>query len=154
MKRVDFLFVGAAKDSSYKTLEASYLKKITHYADTELTILKDSAGKDLSAKQAQDTTAILAKLKPGDVLIVCDERGKNPDTKTFATKLGQWRTNGKRVVFVIGGAYGFTQELRAKADFVLQLSTFTLPHELARVVLLEQVYRAFTVLAGEKYHHE
>ncbi len=83
-----------------------------------------------------------------------DETGKEFDSRAFAKKIQTFYNAGhKRIVFVMGGAYCLSEDIKKRASLTLSLSSFTLPHELARVVFLEQLYRAHTILKGEKYHH-
>ena len=134
-------------------MELEYHKRIAHYTATQLITLKDSGDKNILLKNKKETQTIVSKLTPSDFLVVCDERGQAPGSVAFAKNIAQWRNSHQRVVFVVGGAYGLGEEVLHKANVKLKLSEFTLPHELARIVLLEQTYRAFTILGGEKYHH-
>lgn len=88
-----------------------------------------------------------------DFVICCDERGKNIASEDFAEKLEQGFLNGKNVVILIGGAYGFNDSIREKADFVWSFSKLVFPHALTRVMATEQIYRAMQILAGKPYHH-
>lgn len=154
MKNLDFLFIGTSKNQSYKKLESLYLERVQHYQrSARIHYLKDQPHKNISLRKEKETQDLLKWITPKDVIVVCDERGKNLTSEKLSQKLDGWMGQGQRLVFVIGGAYGMTDEILSKAQFVLKLSEMTLPHELARVVLLEQVYRAFTILRGEKYHH-
>ncbi|MBW1880552.1 MAG: 23S rRNA (pseudouridine(1915)-N(3))-methyltransferase RlmH [Deltaproteobacteria bacterium] len=97
---------------------------------------------------------LLGRVSPRDRLLVLDERGADLDTRGFADLVQQARLDGvSRLVFVIGGPYGFDPSVRSRAWKVVRLSSLVLNHEVARVVLYEQVYRAFTLLAGIPYHH-
>lgn len=104
----------------------------------------------------QDTegNAILKALKDGDKVVLLDERGRDIDTPELARFLDKEQGAAtKRLVFVIGGAYGVSDEVSARADTTIKLSSLTLPHMLVRLLLLEQLYRAHSILAGGKYHH-
>lgn len=154
MKSLDFIFVGQVKNPGYKTLEAFYLERITHYVkESRVHIVKDSVEKSVLARKRKETEAILEKVSDKDVLIVCDEFGKSQSSVQFSQKLDSWRGLGPRLVFVVGGPYGMAEEIKHKCHYALKLSDWTLPHELARVVVMEQVYRGFSILKGEKYHH-
>lgn len=154
MKKIDFIFVGTSKDPSFRELEKTYHAKITRFADSRVICLRDSPAKEIEVKKKNESEAILTEVKSGDVLIICDESGKSLTSKAFSQKIMTGRMAGKRLVFVVGGAFGMSETFTQKAWFKLKLSDFTLPHELARVVLLEQVYRGLSILAGEQYHHE
>jgi len=153
VKPLVLLAVGQTKNKAFATLEADYSEKIARYVRFESVIIKDAQDKDPKLKAKKECEALLPKLKSGDCVIVCDERGKSFSSVEFSKKIALWQETGKRLVFVIGGAFGLTDEFRKTASTLLRLTDFTLPHELARIVLLEQVYRGFSLLAGEKYHH-
>lgn len=102
----------------------------------------------------EEGNAILKLLKSGDYVVLLDERGKDIDTPNFAKLLDtQMQAGAKRLVFIIGGAFGVSDEVKARADTILKLSSLVFPHMLARLIVLEQLYRAHSVLAGGKYHH-
>lgn len=106
---------------------------------------------DTKEKEAE---GILAKLKSDDTVILLDERGIDIDTQTFAKLLDKQVTVGtKRLVFIIGGAFGVTDEIHARANKTLKLSSLVFPHMLVRLILVEQIYRAHSILSGGKYHH-
>lgn len=101
-----------------------------------------------------ERAAILKLLREGDFVVLLDERGKETTTPQFAELLGKHLREGtKRLVFIIGGAYGADEELRKKAHLLLRLSALTFPHMLVRLILAEQLYRAQSILEGGKYHH-
>lgn len=153
MKRIDFIFIGSSKNKSFSELESDYHGKLSRYVDSSIKILKDSSESDVVIKTKKESADILKNLQPSDLLVLCDERGKSFDSVNFSKQIASWQVQSQRVVFVIGGAFGVDEDLRKRANSVLRLSEFVMPHELARVVLLEQVYRAFTIQRGEKYHH-
>jgi 23S rRNA (pseudouridine1915-N3)-methyltransferase len=94
-------------------------------------------------------------MKPGDLLVLLDERGQHLKSVEFAERLQKWMNSGpKRLVFAVGDAYGFDAAFRASAHFELALSQMTFPHDLVRVLFAEQLYRAFSILRNEPYHHE
>jgi 23S rRNA (pseudouridine1915-N3)-methyltransferase len=99
--------------------------------------------------------AILKLLKDGDYVVLLDEHGKDVNTAEFAKRLDMGRQSGlKRLAFIIGGAFGVTNTIKERADTTLKLSSLTLPHMLVRLVLVEQLYRAHSILVGGKYHHQ
>lgn len=153
MKKIDFIFVGVTKDPAFRDLEKTYHDKIMRYAGSRMICVRDSSEKTLAIKKRHESKAIFKEIKTGDVVVLCDESGTSFPSARFSQKLMEWRLCGKRLVFLIGGAYGVDDSLKTKMRLKLKLSDFTLPHELARVVLLEQVYRGLSILAGEKYHH-
>jgi len=136
--------MGKTKEAAIQTLTDEYLQRLRHYAEVEGIALKDeSALLKLCARDA----------RPKHVLVVLDSRGKQLSSE----ELAQWIENYQDrksvpLLFAIGPANGFTDETRRAATMVLSLGRMTLAHELARVVLLEQLYRAFTILKGHPYH--
>lgn len=125
-----------------------YLKRMPADCSVELKEIKP----DLSpAKEAIKITAAIPK---GIRLIALDERGKDLSTKALANQLAQWRQDGGDVAFLIGGADGLDPSLKQKADAIWRLSNLTMPHAMARVLLTEQLYRAWTILQGHPYHRE
>ncbi len=130
---------------------AEYTQRLQHYAKTELKELAESRAKGDPAR-TEEGQALLAKLSPRDVLVALDERGKQLSTTELASWVGKQQQGGKDLAFVIGGDEGLSEEVRSKAALVLSLSRFTLPHRLARLVLVEQLYRVLTLLKGEAYH--
>lgn len=154
MKGILFIFVGAPKDPAFRALEKTFLTQISHSVPADICYLKDSPEKNPELKRKKESALILEKIKPGDFIVLCDERGKGMSSPEFAKKLKTWQETGKRLVFVVGGAYGIDPLLHDRAHFTLRLSDFVFAHELARTVLLEQVYRGLSILSGSRYHHE
>jgi len=123
-----------------------YLKRLRRYAPVELFNEAKEAG-------TQKNSDFLLRVTEGSVRIVLDERGEHWTTGDLVKRIEGWQLNGtKRVSVLIGGADGHTDELRSAADHVVALSGFTLQHEMALVVVLEQIYRVHTILRGEPYH--
>jgi len=128
-----------------------YASRLSHHVKLELLELPESK-RDGAAARADEAKVVLSKLKAGDVLMALDERGKGLTSPQLAQWLQQHRDLGRSVTCVIGGDEGLDQSVRAAAQLTLSLSAMTLPHRLARLVLMEQLYRAFTILRGEPYH--
>ena len=125
-----------------------YLKRMPSDCSIELKEIKP----DLSP--AKEAIKIAAAIPKGIRLIALDERGKDLSTQGIAEQLAQWRQDGGDVAFLIGGADGLDASLKQKADVIWRLSSLTLPHAMARVLLTEQLYRAWTILQGHPYHRE
>lgn len=102
----------------------------------------------------EETQRILAKIKPSDFVILLDERGKNISSPELAKIFSNGFVNSQNFVIVIGGAFGVTEELRKRANFVWSLSKLVFPHQIVRLILVEQIYRAQEISSGGKYHHE
>lgn len=134
-----------------------YLERLKHYAPTRVVEVKEEPvqkGLDPLTVKKREADRLLEKLPEGALLVTLDEHGAGLTSVALAHWLGKQRDAGiKDIAFVIGGPLGIHPDLLARAQLKLQLSDMTLPHELVRVILLEQVYRAFTILAGEPYHN-
>jgi 23S rRNA (pseudouridine1915-N3)-methyltransferase len=131
-----------------------YLTRLERTSPVELVVLPEAGRGEVAFQQRTESERILAALKPGERVVVLDERGTALTSPAFANKLGTWRDQGVRqVAFVIGGAYGMSDEVRQRADLVMALSAMTFPHQLVRVLFAEQLYRAFSILQGSPYHH-
>lgn len=156
--RLEFLWVGKTKKASLADLERQYLKRIRRFHPAGVLTVPEQNRKDArqsAAAERREAQAIFKRLPSQARLVVLDERGTQLTSRGMAGWLKGWTAGGlSQVVFVVGGYAGVPQEVRGKADQVLSLSRMTLPHELARVVLLEQVYRAATILQGLPYHNE
>jgi 23S rRNA (pseudouridine1915-N3)-methyltransferase len=136
---------------------ALYAKRLQHYAPFEWTVLPDiKNAKHLTTDQIkeQEGALVLAKLLPDDFLLLLDERGKAYTSPAFAAYLEQRLVQSpRRMVFLIGGAYGFSDAVYARANGQLSLSSMTFSHQMVRLFFIEQLYRAFTIIKGEPYHH-
>lgn len=135
-----------------------YLDRIVHYIPFELKVIPDlRQRKSLSQEQQkqQEGLLILEELQAGDELVLLDEGGKQHSSRQFAAMLEKKMLNGpKRFVFVIGGPYGFSQKVYERAQQKFSLSTMTFSHQMVRLIFLEQLYRALSILRGEPYHHD
>jgi 23S rRNA (pseudouridine1915-N3)-methyltransferase len=138
-------WIGKTKEPAIQSLTNEYLKRLSAYADIAGVTLKDEAAVlKLCARDARPTR---------HALVLLDSRGKQLSSEEFARFLGDYQErNPLPLLFSVGPADGFTDQARQAATLVLSLGKMTLAHELARVVLLEQLYRAFTILAGHPYH--
>jgi 23S rRNA (pseudouridine1915-N3)-methyltransferase len=115
--------------------------------------IQKSAPKEQVLEKEADL--VLAKLLDKDLLITLDEHGKHLSSADFAEKLNAWMNQAPtRIIFLIGGSYGIAEKLHQRAHFKFSLSLLTFPHQLVRLFFTEQLYRAFTILKNEKYHHE
>jgi 23S rRNA (pseudouridine1915-N3)-methyltransferase len=140
--KIRLLWIGKTRREEIRTLVDDYLRRIERYTEVQVTELRDGS------------TAALRKLKiePGATLVLLDAAGNQFTSQQFARWLGDLRDRGMReLVFLGGDAEGFPDEIRAAAKQKISLSTLTMPHEFARVVLAEQIYRAFAILAGHPY---
>lgn len=133
-----------------------YLKRLKHYVSFEIMVLNDvKTGKKLNVElqKEQEGRAILEKVQSNETLILLDENGKEFTSVGFANFLQKKLNAGNNLVFVIGGPFGFSTEVYQRADAQLALSKLTFSHQMVRLFFVEQLYRAFTIIKGEKYHH-
>jgi len=132
-----------------------YAKRLAHYCKYKDELLQvNSKSKEISVLKKVEGEAILKKIVPTDFVVLLDESGKHFSSINFATQLQQWLNQHAHIVFVIGGAYGFSEEVYARANLKLSLSSLTFSHQLVPLIFGEQLYRAFTILKGEPYHHQ
>jgi 23S rRNA (pseudouridine1915-N3)-methyltransferase len=123
--------------------------------DTVTILPKKSKISDINLLKKTEGIAIIEKIMPGDWVILLDENGKEMGSKPFSDFIQSKMNSGiKRIVFVIGGAYGFSNEVISRANEKISLSKMTFSHQIVRLIFLEQLYRAFTIIKGEPYHHE
>ncbi|MFC1639598.1 23S rRNA (pseudouridine(1915)-N(3))-methyltransferase RlmH [Gemmatimonadota bacterium] len=146
--------VGRLKDGAIRDACLDYFTRVQRYVKLELVEVRDGGRRDNRAALAREEEGrALLKAIPASAQVVALTRvGKAETSLQFAGRLREWRDRGLDVAFVIGGAHGLDEELLKRANHRLSLSSWTLPHELARLTLLEQLYRACTILRGEPYH--
>jgi 23S rRNA (pseudouridine1915-N3)-methyltransferase len=141
------------KNKEIDSLCADYLKKLTGTYATKLEILPAARVTDPNQQKAKETETILKLCKPGDKLVLCDEHGKTFESIGFSKFIETELSNIRgKLIIAIGGAYGFTAEALKQYPSI-KLSDLTFPHHLARLVLIEQVYRAYNIQKGTGYHH-
>ncbi len=136
--------------------EDVFINRIKRYINFEKIVLPDIKAKlplkDIKEKEGEQ---ILSKIENSDLVILLDEKGKTFTSKEFAKELQKTLNSGrKRVVYVVGGPYGFSDKVYERANKQISLSKMTFSHQIIRVIFLEQLYRAFTILNNEPYHHE
>ena len=133
----------------------SRLSRYVPFSVRELPDLKNASSLSRNQVKEKEGEAILKSLSPSDTVILLDERGEEFSSTGFARALeGRLACGGKGIVFVIGGAYGFSDAVYARSDGRISLSRMTFSHQMVRVIFVEQLYRAFTIMKGEPYHHE
>ena len=135
-----------------------YVDRIKHYIKFEIIYIKDLKKlKGMSETQFKkaEGSEILNKINHGDYLILLDEKGKELSSLAFSSFIEKKIQSGiKRLVFAVGGAYGFSDEVYSHSNELISLSKMTFSHQIIRVIFLEQLYRAFSIIKGEPYHHE
>ncbi len=151
--KLRIIAIGRDRSGLYSPAIDEYAARIARFVKFEMVELPE-ARKRAGTPQAKEEegTAILAKLREGERAVALDERGEEPTSLLFAQRVGRWLQAGRDVALVIGGSDGLSPAVLARAHEKLALSRLTLAHRLARLVLAEQLYRAFTILRGEPYH--
>lgn len=155
MLKITIVCVGKFKEKSYVSLEKEYIKWLKPYAQMRVVELPEvSYGKNPDKERVKFSEAqeIEKKIPKGGLVILLDEKGQERNSKDFAQFIERLGTLGQEIVFVIGGGLGLHQSLRAVSNYQVSLSQLTFPHNLARIFLEEQLFRAFTILTGRDYH--
>jgi 23S rRNA (pseudouridine1915-N3)-methyltransferase len=157
--RLLVIAVGRLKSGPERDLVERYRERFADmsrklgFRGLEIREISESRARDAPARMAEEAAAILSLIPGGAVIVALDGRGKAMDSAAFAKQLGRWRDESTaNVVFVIGGADGLSPELRRKMKTVFAFGQATWPHQLVRIMLMEQIYRAATILAGHPYH--
>jgi 23S rRNA (pseudouridine1915-N3)-methyltransferase len=156
--KIKLIAIGKTDNSALQALIDDYLKRLSFYIKFELEIITDIKNvKNLSEAQQKEKEGelVLAKISPMDHLILLDEDGKSFSSVAFSEELQKKMNAGiKTLVFVIGGPYGFSDQVYTKANGKIALSKMTFSHQMVRLFFIEQVYRGFTILKNEPYHHQ
>lgn len=155
---IDFLVVGKTDSAQVSELTRMYAGRISRYIKftlTELPDIRNSKNMSEDAQKRAEGEMILRQLSGDDYVVLLDDKGAQPTSLEFASWMQKRMNSGvKRVVFIVGGPYGFSKEVYARAAEKLSLSRMTFSHQIIRPIFTEQLYRAFTILRGEPYHHE
>jgi 23S rRNA (pseudouridine1915-N3)-methyltransferase len=155
---ITFIQIDKTQDSYLSEGVSIYTKRLKNYCTLDvITINVPKAVRQRSEKEqkTEEAKLILKELKASDHLVLLDERGKQLSSMEFSSVIRQKQNAGlKRLVFLIGGPFGFAEEVYERANFKLGLSAMTFSHQMVRLFFFEQLYRAYTILKGEKYHHE
>jgi 23S rRNA (pseudouridine1915-N3)-methyltransferase len=142
----------------YPSLINEYVQRLAHYVPIQVEEIPDLKNtKNLTQEQQKEREAeqVLERLQPGDVLVLLDERGREMTSREFSQWIEQkMLTTSRRLVLLIGGPYGFSPRIYEAASQKISLSKMTFSHQMVRLFLVEQLYRAFTILRGEPYHHD
>ncbi len=150
--QIIILAVGRKLSSEAQAMSDEYTKRLGRWADVQLRLISPSKA-DAKVVVEDESKRMLAAIKPDDYIIVLDERGVQYQNVQFANHLAKVQEYLKRTVIVIGGAYGVSEELRERAQMVWSLSALVFPHELVRIIVVEQLYRSFAILNNHPYHH-
>lgn len=156
MRTIQLRTIGKAQEPWHAQAIHSYLTRLSPFAKVGLLELPEGHGKsakpDPTKTRQAEAVALLKNLPKSSTVIALDEHGPNLDVPTFSKKYAAWTEGGRPLVMLVGGSWGLDQSVLERADATLSFGKQTLPHLLARIVLLEQLYRAETVLHGKTYH--
>ena len=156
--KITLLAIGKTDDRSLQTLIEAYSKRLKHYVSFDFELIPDiKNAKNLSEVQqkSKEGEEILKRVSPSDSLVLLDENGKSFNSVGFSEYLQKKMNSGlKNLVFIIGGPYGFSEELYQRANGKIALSQMTFSHQMVRLFFVEQLYRGFTILRNEPYHHQ
>ncbi|MBQ9367066.1 MAG: 23S rRNA (pseudouridine(1915)-N(3))-methyltransferase RlmH [Victivallales bacterium] len=156
--KVLLIVVGKTTDKRIEALTAEYVQRASHYVPLQVEVIPDvKATKGQSSQSVKDREgeAVLRLLQDGDCVVLLDERGKEMRSMEYAKYLEKKMHSGaRRLVFVVGGAFGFSEQMYARANEMMSLSKMTFTHQMVRLFFAEQYYRAMTILKGEPYHNE
>jgi 23S rRNA (pseudouridine1915-N3)-methyltransferase len=154
--KIKFIAIGGVKDQRIRALIDGYVKRIRRYSEVSVIEARDSGGRVGRARAEKDTEALLKRLSTDDFNIALASDGRQISSEGLAAFLKDkmlYSSREKAVAFITGGPFGVGPRVNDACDMVMSLSGMTLPHELARLVIAEQVYRAFTIIKGEPYSH-
>ena len=156
--KIELILVGKTSKSYFQDAIEEYVKRISRYISFDVKIIPDlKNSKNLSEKQIKELegVAVLKQIDSSDYVVLLDDKGKSFTSKEMAIWLEQKQAQSiKKMVFVIGGAYGFSADEYTRTNEKISLSKLTFSHQIVRPIFLEQLYRCFTIINGEPYHHE
>ena len=156
--KIALVQTGKTTDKDVSGIADLYLSRIRKYISFDIITLSDiknSGNLSVPEQKKKEGEKIIRSVSNDDYVVLLDEKGKEFRTVEFSRWMEKtFMISSKRVVFVIGGAWGFSEEVYNRADFLISLSKMTFPHQLVRLLFLEQLYRVFTIIKGEPYHHE
>ncbi len=155
--KTELIFVGKTFDKRFESAIDDYLKRLSHYLPIKTTVIpavKNTKNVTEEQQKQMEGLLILQRVQAGDTLVLCDERGKEMRSVEFAKWLENVQQKSRKLILVIGGPYGFSPDVYNRADCLLSFSKMTFSHQMIRLILVEQLYRACTIIKGEPYHHE
>lgn len=153
--KIDFIFIGKTTEPYLNEGVTIYLKRLVNYLPAEVLILPASTSKLKEKIVEEESKLILARILPRDYIVLLDELGKELTSRQLAVFIEKQMLAGtNRLLLITGGAFGVSDELKKKVHFTLSASKFTFTHQMIRLLLMEQVYRAMTILKNESYHHD
>ena len=149
---IKIITVGKLKEKYLCDAQAEYLKRLSKYTKIELIEVEDSKIDDMKQALLEEKNNILKHISPRDYVITLEIEGKQLTSPELADKIDKTFISNSDITFIIGGSYGMHEEIKAKSNFKLSFSKMTFPHQLFRILLLEQIFRSYKILNNEKYH--
>ena len=157
MTKITLITVGKTTQRYVEEAVQEYVKRLKHYVSFETLVipeLKDTKNIPVAVQKQKEGELILKKLQDADEVILLDEKGSEYTSTAFANMMEKKLSTSKRIVFVIGGPFGFSPDVYKRANAMLSFSRMTFSHQIIRIIFAEQLYRCFTIIRGEAYHHE
>ncbi len=155
--KITIIQIGKTANNPLKELENEYLKRLSKYIKPEIIVIKDSGeAKSESEKlilKEKEADSIITKIPKDHYIVALDETGTQYSSVKFADFIETKKDHSTNICFITGGVYGLSDRVRQKADSIVSFSKMTFTHEMIRALLLEQIYRAFTIIGGKKYHY-
>ena len=155
--KTELIMVGKTVDKLYTKGISDYQARIGHYMPFNITVipaLKNTKSLSEDQQKQAEGELILRLIQPSDTVVLLDEHGAERTSMEMATWLTRKQQTARRLVFIIGGPYGFSADVYSRADEKISLSRMTFSHQMVRLIFTEQLYRACTIIRGESYHHE
>lgn len=149
---IDIIVVGKLKEKSLKDLESEYSKRLTRYAKINIIELKDSKDNDINLAIKQESKLILDKIDDKSFVVLLDIKGKMLSSDDLSKKINKITQTNAKITFIVGGSNGVSMDVKNKANMLLSFSPMTFPHQLFRIMLLEQIYRSLAILNNSPYH--
>jgi 23S rRNA (pseudouridine1915-N3)-methyltransferase len=152
--KFELFFVGKTSEKYLQEGIDQYVKRLQHYLPLKIHVIPPSTNTNKAKVLEEESEAMLKRLDSRDLLVLLDENGTVLTSVELAAKMQKWMLEShSKVVFITGGAYGFSESLRQRANFTLSASRLTFTHQMIRLILVEQLYRAMTIVRNESYHH-
>ena len=149
----NLLFLGKTKDAFIAKGIEEYSERLKHYTSFSISILREKKGKQSTSLKEDQGTLLLGSVPSGSLIVALDSRGIQFTSEAFAKKIEEWELRGiKKVSYLIGGPDGLSAQVTESADLLFSMSKMTFTHDMVRLFLTEQLYRAYTIKAGERYH--
>ena len=149
---IKIICIGKIKEQFYRDATSEYLKRLSKYTKVELIELNDINNDNKNIILEKERDEILSKIKEKDYIITLEIEGKELDSIELSNKINELQINNSNITFIIGGSYGIHQDIKNMSNYKLSFSKLTFPHQLFRVMLLEQIYRSYKILNNETYH--